>query len=280
MTAISGSAAAVTGAASGIGRALALELAGRGCDVAVADVNEAGLASLADEIKRTHQRKVSVHRLDVSQPEQIEAFAKAAVASHPTLNIVVNNAGVALFGQFHEIDQLQMDWLMNINFWGVVHGSRAFLPHLQRQREAHIVNISSIFGIIAPAGQTAYAAAKFAVRGFSEALRHELQTSKSNVRLSVVHPGGVATSIASNARMGVGVTDNLRRTEAIDRFAQAAKTTPQGAALRIISGIEKNEPRILIGSDARWLDLLQRFKPATYWTPLARRIEKMNAARK
>ena len=126
MTTISGSAAAITGAASGIGRALALELAARGCDVAVADVNEAGLASLADEIKRTHQRKVSVHRLDVSQPAQIEEFAKAAIASHPKLNIVVNNAGVALFGQFHEIDQSQIDWLFNINFWGVVHGSRAF----------------------------------------------------------------------------------------------------------------------------------------------------------
>ena len=280
MTTISGSAAAITGAASGIGRALALELAARGCDVAVADVNEAGLASLADEIKRTHQRKVSVHRLDVSQPAQIEEFAKAAIASHPKLNIVVNNAGVALFGQFHEIDQSQIDWLMNINFWGVVHGTRAFLPHLQTRSEAHVVNVSSIFGIIAPAGQTAYAAAKFAVRGFSEALRHELQTNKSKVTLSVVHPGGVATSIASNARMGTGVTDNLRRTEAIDRFAEAAKTTPRDAALRIIRGIEKNEPRILIGSDARRLDLLQRFKPGTYWATLARRIEKMHAARK
>jgi short-subunit dehydrogenase len=280
MTTISGSAAAVTGAASGIGRALALELAGRGCDVAVADVNEAGLTSLADEIKRTHQRKVTVHRLDVSQPAQIEEFAKAAIASHPKLNIVVNNAGVALFGQFHEIDQSQIDWLMNINFWGVVHGTRAFLPHLQTQSEAHIVNVSSIFGIIAPAGQTAYAAAKFAVRGFSEALRHELQMNKSKVTLSVVHPGGVATNIASNARMGTGVTDNLRRTEAIDRFAEVARTTPRDAALRVIRGIEKNEPRILIGSDARFMDLLQRFKPATYWATLARRIEKMRGAQR
>jgi short-subunit dehydrogenase len=280
MTTIPGSAAAITGAASGIGRALALELAARGCDVAVADVNEAGLASLAEEIKRAHQRKVSVHRLDVSQPAQIEAFAKAAIASHPTLNIVVNNAGVALFGQFHEIDQSQIDWLMNINFWGVVHGTRAFLPHLQTRNEAHVVNVSSIFGIIAPAGQTAYAAAKFAVRGFSEALRHELQVNKSNVTLSVVHPGGVATNIVSNARAGVGVTGNFSRAEAIDRFAENAKTTPRDAALRIIRGIEKNEPRILIGADARYLDLLQRFRPATYWGPLSRRIEKMQAARK
>jgi short-subunit dehydrogenase len=159
-----------------------------------------------------------------------------------------------------------------------VHGSRAFIPHLQRQREAHIVNVSSIFGIIAPPGQTAYAAAKFAVRGFSEALRHELQANKSSIRLSVVHPAGVATSIASNARVGVGVTDNMRRAESIDRFAEVAKTTPEEAAQRIIYGIERNEPRILIG--ARRLDLLQRFKPATYWAPIARHIEKkMNARR-
>lgn len=279
MTAIRGSAAVVTGAASGIGRALALELAARGCDVALADVDEAGLTSAAEEIRRAHRTKVSVHRVDVSEPAQIEALAAAAIAGHPTLNIVVNNAGVALFGQFHEIDQSQMDWLMNINFWGVVHGSRAFLPHLQRRREAHIVNLSSIFGIIAPPGQTAYAAAKFAVRGFSEALRHELAASGSPVRLSVVHPGGVATSIASNARVGAGMTDNQRRAESIDRFAQAAKTTPRAAAQRIISGIEKNEPRILIGSDARRIDLLQRFKPASYWATIARRIEKLAGPR-
>jgi short-subunit dehydrogenase len=277
MTAIGGSAAAITGAANGIGRALALELAARGCDVALADVDEAGLASVAAEVQRKHQSKASVHRVDVSVPAQIEDFARDATAQHPRLNIVINNAGVALYGQFHEIDQSQMDWLFNINFWGVVHGSRAFIPHLQRQREAHIVNVSSIFGIIAPPGQTAYAAAKFAVRGFSEALRHELQTNKSPVRLSVVHPGGVATSIASNARVGVGVTDNLRRAEAIDRFAEVAKTTPNEAAQRIIYGIERNEPRILIG--ARRLDLLQRFKPATYWASIARHIEKLNARR-
>jgi len=240
MTAIRGSAAAVTGAASGIGRALALELA----------------------------------------PSQIEEFAQAAIAAHAGLNIVVNNAGVALLGQFNEIDQAQMDWLMNINFWGVVHATRAFLPHLGRQREAHIVNLSSIFGIIAPPGQTAYAAAKFAVRGFSESLRHELQMAASPVKLSVVHPGGVATNIVRNSRTGTGMTDNARRSQMIERFEVAAKTTPAAAALRIIAGIEKNAPRILIGNDARFMDLLQRLRPGTYWAVLARRIEKMTNAGK
>jgi short-subunit dehydrogenase len=277
MTAIRGSAAAVTGAASGIGRALALELAARGCDVALADRDEAGLQAVAAEIGKAHTRKVSMHRVDVSEPSQIEAFAQAAVAAHPGLNLLVNNAGVALMGTFSEIDQAQMEWLININFWGVVRATRAFLPHLARQREAHIVNLSSIFGIIAPPGQTAYAAAKFAVRGFSESLRHELQMAASPVRLSVVHPGGVATDIARNSRTGTGVTDNARRAQSIERFDAVARTTPAAAALRIIAGIENNAPRILIGNDARFMDLLQRFRPASYWAVLARRIEKMTA---
>jgi short-subunit dehydrogenase len=280
MTAIPGSAAAVTGAASGIGRALALELAARGCDLALADRDEAGLQALAAEIAKANARKVTVHGVDVAQPDQITAFALAATTAHPGLNIVINNAGVALMGTFGEVEQTQMEWLMNINFWGVVHGTRAFLPHLARQRQAHIVNLSSIFGIIAPPGQTAYAAAKFAVRGFSESLRHELAMAGSPVKLSVVHPGGVATNIARNSRTGAGMTDNARRAQSIERFDAVAKTTPQAAALRIITGIEKNQPRILIGNDARFMDLLQRFRPATYWAVLARRMEKMAKAGK
>jgi short-subunit dehydrogenase len=280
MTTIRGSTAAVTGAASGIGRALALELAARGCDLALADRDEAGLQAAAAEIGRTSSQKVTVHRVDVGEPPQIAEFAQAAIAAHPGLNILVNNAGVALLGQFNEIDQAQMDWLMNINFWGVVHATRAFLPHLAGRREAHIVNLSSIFGIIAPPGQTAYAAAKFAVRGFSESLRHELQMAASAVRLSVVHPGGVSTNIVRNSRAGSGVTDNARRAQTIERFDAVAKTTPAAAALRIITGIEKNQPRILIGNDARFMDLLQRFRPGTYWAVLARRIEKAGKAGK
>jgi len=272
MTAIRG-AAAITGAASGIGRALAIELASRGCDLALADRDEAGLKTLADEIGK--QRKVTVHRVDVSEAGDIAQFAHDATAAHPQLGILVNNAGVALLGTFEEIDQAQMDWLFDINFWGVVHGTRAFLPHLETLPEAHIVNVSSIFGIIAPPGQSAYAAAKFAVRGFSESVRHELAVAGSPVRLSVVHPGGIATAIARNSRTGVGVTDNARRSQMIERFEIAAKTTPKDAALRIIRGIERNEPRILIGNDARFMDLLQRFRPGTYWAPLQRKLERM-----
>ncbi len=278
MTEIRGAAAAVTGAASGIGRALAIELAARGCDLALADRDEGGLRSVAAEIAQANSQKVSVHRVDVSQASEIADFARAAIAAHPALNIVVNNAGVALLGQFHEIDQAQMDWLFNINFWGVVHATRAFLPHLAAQREAHIVNLSSIYGIVAPPGQTAYSSAKFAVRGFSESLRHELQAAGSPVRLSVVHPGGVSTNIVRNMRMGSGITDNERRAQVIEFFDRFARTTPKDAALRIIKGIGRNEPRILIGSDARFMDLLQRFRPATYWNVMARRTEKMRKA--
>lgn len=276
MTAIGG-AAAITGAASGIGRALAIELASRGCDLALADRDEPGLKSLAAQIGQGNDkaRKISVHRVDVSEASDIAQFARDATAVHPALSILINNAGVALMGTFEEIDQAQMDWLFDINFWGVVHGTRAFLPHLKTQPQAHIVNVSSIFGIIAPSGQSAYAAAKFAVRGFSESVRHELAVAGSPVTLSVVHPGGVATSIARSSRTGVGVTDNARRAQMIDRFETAARTTPKDAALRIIRGIERNEPRILIGNDARFMDILQRFRPGTYWAPLQRRLEKM-----
>src|ERR1700719_2128664 len=164
MTAIPGAAIAVTGAASGIGRALAIELAARGADLALADRDEAGLQSVAAEIAKATDKstpgKVSLHRVDVGEREQIASFAREAIAAHPSLNILINNAGVALLGQFHEIDQAQMEWLFNINFWGVVHSTRAFLPHLASQPASHIVNLSSIFGIVAPPGQTAYSAAK------------------------------------------------------------------------------------------------------------------------
>ncbi|WP_076866500.1 SDR family NAD(P)-dependent oxidoreductase [Bradyrhizobium mercantei] len=285
MTAIAGSAAAVTGAASGIGRALALELALRGCDLAIADRDEGGLQAVAAEIAKAIEiakaspRKVTIHRIDVSEPSEIAAFAQAAGAAHPKLNIVVNNAGVALLGQFDEIGQAQMEWLFNINFWGVVHGSRAFLPQLAQQREAHIVNVSSIFGIVAPPGQSAYCAAKFAVRGFSESLRHELAMAGSPVKISVVHPGGVATNIARNSRTGTGVTDNARRAESIERFDTLARTTPAAAAQTIIAGIEKNQPRILIGKDAWFMDLVQRFRPGTYWKVMQRQMEKTAARR-
>ncbi len=274
MTTIHGAAAVVTGAANGIGRALSLELAARGAEVAIADRDAAGLKDVAAEIADNYPVNVTTHAVDVSSAPEMEAFAKAVIAAHPKLNIVVNNAGVALFGQFHEVSQADMEWLMGINFWGVVYGCRVFLPHLVTQKEAHIVNTSSIFGIIAPPGQASYAAAKFAVRGFSESLRHEFEMNKSTVRLTVVHPGGIATQIARNSRVGALVRDNERRAQGIERFEAMVQTSPEDAALRIIAGIEGNEPRVLIGSDARRMDFLQRLKPGTYWATIAKKIER------
>ena len=274
MTQVSGAACLVTGAASGIGKALARELVAGGCDVAIADRDVAGLKALAGELEVLTSRKVSVHTVDVADRGQMEALAKEVVSAHPGLNILINNAGVALFGQFQEIELADMEWLININFWGVVYGTRFLLPHLTRQREAHIVNLSSIFGIIAPPGQTAYSAAKFAVRGLSEALRHELDMLGGPVRLSVVHPGGVATSIARNSRVGALVRDNRGRAEMIEGFERLVETTPQTAARRIIKGIERNEPRILIGADARRADLVQRLLPGSYWKVIARSLER------
>jgi short-subunit dehydrogenase len=274
MTQISGAACLVTGAASGIGKALARELVIRGCDVAIADRDTAGLTALAGELEVVAQRKVSVHVVDVADRSLMEALAEEVVSTHPSLNILINNAGVALLGKFHEVELADMEWLMNINFWGVVYGTRFLMPHLSRQREAHIVNLSSIFGIIAPPGQTAYSAAKFAVRGFSEALRHELDMAGSPVHLSVVHPGGVNTSIARHSRVGTLVPDNHEQTDMIERFEKLAETTPQAAARRIVIGIERNEPRILIGTDARRADFVQRLLPASYWKVIARGLEK------
>ena len=264
-----GTAAAITGAASGIGRALAHELAARGCDLALADLDTGGLEAVAKEIAAAHARRVTIHRVDVADAKQVEEFAQAAIAEFPSLCIVINNAGVALLGQFDEFDNAQLAWLMGINFWGVVYGTRAFLPHLRGRPQAHIVNISSVFGIIAPAGQSAYSASKFAVRGFSESVRHELKMNNSPVRLSVVHPGGIATNIARNARAGVHVRETVNMAELGDRFAQMARTSPAAAAQRIVRGIERNEPRILIGPDARLLDIVQRVMPVRYWTVLA-----------
>lgn len=275
MVELTGTAVALTGAASGIGRALAQQLALRGCDLALADVDEAGLKAVADELASSGQVRVLTRSVDVSNAVQVQEFAREATASFPQLRIVINNAGVALQGQFEELELAQIQWLMGINFWGVVHGTQAFLPHLQRQPWGHIVNISSIFGIIGPPGNCAYAASKFAVRGFSESVRHELAMNGSPVRLSVVHPGGVKTNIARNSQAGAKLRERGGREEALRNFEQLARTTPTEAALRIIRGIERNEPRILIGGDARVIDLIQRLRPARYWNLMARAAQRM-----
>jgi short-subunit dehydrogenase len=176
--------------------------------------------------------------------------------------VLINNAGVALCGDVEEISLSDIEWLMGINFWGMVYGVKYFLPILKQQKKAYIVNLSSVLGIIAPPGEAAYSASKFAVRGFTEALRHELRGT--SVQVSSVHPGAVRTGIARNSKIGEG-TDARKREQEAAKFDFLARTTPERAADRIVSGMLKGQSRILVGSDASQLDLIQRFLPERYW---------------
>ena len=261
----------VTGAGSGIGRALARQLATMGSGLALADVDEAGLQETFESLPE-RKAAISKHVVDVSKEEAMRAFAEDVVGRHGRVTLLINNAGVALVGFFEEVSLDDFRWLMGINFWGVVHGVKYFLPILKKQPRAHIVNISSVFGIVAPVGQGPYAASKFAVRGFTEALRHELEMEGSAVGVSCVHPGGIRTPIARRARLGANAAPSARD-EAVSRFDRLTPTMPDAAAERILQGVERGEPRILIGRDARQIDILQRLRPATYWKTLQKRVK-------
>src|SRR5258707_7106236 len=211
----------------------------------------------------------TIHVVDVADEEAVRSFAEDVAGRHGRVTLLINNAGVALHGDFEEVSLDDFRLLMNINFWGTVYGVKLFLPVLKREKRAQIVNISSVFGMIAPAGQCAYAASKFAVRGFTEALRHELEGS--NVGVSCVHPGGIRTQIARRARIGAGVTRTGHHEKAA-QFEKLLRTSPEVAAARILRGVQRREPRILIAADAYKVDILLRFRPATYWRTLSRRI--------
>jgi NAD(P)-dependent dehydrogenase (short-subunit alcohol dehydrogenase family) len=260
--------AVVTGAGSGIGRALAQQLAAAGSALAIADIDEKGLAETAASL--TKKSALSTHPLDVSDELSVRSLAQDVVTRHGRVTLLINNAGVALIGTFEELSLDDLRWLMGINFWGVVYGVKHFLPILKQQSRAHIVNLSSVFGIIAPVGQSAYSASKFAVRGFTESLRHELEGT--SVFVSCVHPGGIHTPIAKHARLGANAPRN-KHEEAIARFDQLTPTSPEAAAARILKGVEQCEPRILIGRDARVVDIVQRLRPATYWKMMAKRAQ-------
>jgi NAD(P)-dependent dehydrogenase (short-subunit alcohol dehydrogenase family) len=268
MAFLSGGIAVVTGAGSGIGRALAKQLSAAGCGLALTDIDEKSLAETAAMLPGKGAG-VSTHVLDVADEAGVSAFAGDVKSRYGRVTLLINNAGVALHGTFEEISLDDLRWLMGINFWGTVYGVTYFLPILKRQPRAHIVNLSSVFGIVAPAGQTAYAASKFAVRGFTEALRHELEGS--TVFVSCVHPGGIRTPIAERGRLGTNAPQT-RKSENVSRLAQLAKSSPEDAAARILRGVVRREPRILIGFDALQIDIMQRLRPATYWKSLSRRI--------
>ena len=252
--------AVVTGAASGIGRALSVQLAEYGCHLAIADIDKDGLEETA-ALVRAKDRPCSTHLVDVGSREAVESFAKDVEAEHGAVHLLINNAGVTLIERAELIQYHDFEWVMQINFWGVVYGSKAFLPIMQEQSEAHIVNISSLFGLMALPLQSAYNASKFAVRGFSEALKMEL--SATSVGVSCVHPGGIKTSITRNSRIGDDALERSKE-ELHEEFQNKALTTPDKAAAKIIKGVMKKKRRILIGADARIGDWIVRHFPATY----------------
>ncbi len=258
--------AVVTGAASGIGRAIAMSLSRRGCHLALADIDGPKLEAAVKEASAKGVR-VSRHRLDVADRAAVAAFPEAVLAEHAGVDVLVNNAGVAIGGTFEEASEEDFEWLFGINFWGVVRMTRVFLPLLKKSDDARVVNISSVFGLISPPGQTAYSSSKFAVRGFSNALRHEL--AGSNIGVTVVHPGGVATSIADNARPPKNATaEQIAQRRA--QFKKAARLPAETAGEIIVKGMERRAARVLVGKDAKMMAIIERLAPVSYWKMLER----------
>src|SRR5215472_8029842 len=267
MKTLKGAVAVITGAGSGIGRALAQELAPRGAQLALADVNNTTLEETRQLLSSAQARTYVVN---VAEAAALEAFARNVERDFGRASLIINNAGVALYGSFQELSLEEFEWLIRINFWGVIYGCKSFLPLLRRETEAHIVNVSSVFGLVGPAGQTAYAASKFAVRGFTQALSRELLDTKISV--TCVHPGGIRTRIADNARAGAA-TRIEGQAQARERFDQLARTSPEKAAQIIVRGILRNKARILIGPDAYQIDVFQRLMPVRSAAILARLME-------
>jgi len=267
---LKGKTVVVTGAASGIGQYLALNLADEGCHLALSDINGEGLEETSALIKGDHIR-LTRHVVDSGNREQVYGFAEDAAGKHGSVDIVINNAGTALDGRLEEVSIEEFEWIMGINFWGVVHGSMAFLPYLKQRTWAHISNISSVHGLFTNPGVGPYCSSKFAVRGFTMALSQELRGTE--VSVSCVHPGGIRTGIVRNSRVAASVIPEQTRDEAQENFDRLiGRTSADEAAKIIIKGIKKNKKRILVGKDAYMFDFISRFSPVLWqrimgWLP-------------
>lgn len=261
--------AVITGAGSGMGRCLAQQLAAKGSSLALADVSENGLNGTVALLNGA-KGKVTQHIVNVADESQVKSFAEEVAQQHGRATILFNNAGVALLGYLEEISLQDFRWLMDINFWGVVYGVTYFLPLLKKEKRAHIVNTSSLLGFFGASGQGAYCASKFAVRGYTESLHHELLGT--NVGVTCVHPGFVRTAIAEHAKVGQSAGGTLRQ-ESLARFEKVARTDAPAAATKILHGVELNKARVLIGIDAYFVDIWQRLKPASYWNFLAKQFD-------
>jgi NADP-dependent 3-hydroxy acid dehydrogenase YdfG len=253
--------AVITGAGSGIGRALALNLAARGSLLALSDIDEAGLAETVEAALAAGATSVRSDRLDVSDRVAFTAYAATVVEHFGRVNVVINNAGVALAGDLADLTYEDMDWIVGINFWGVVHGTKEFLPHLIASGDGHVVNLSSLFGLVSMPGQSAYNATKYAVRGLTEALREEMLVAGHRVGVTAVHPGGIKTAIARNARYSAQ-EDGEASARLFDK--KLAKMTPERAAEIIVKGILTNKARVLVGLDAHALHHLAKLTGSRY----------------
>tara|TARA_R110002167_G_scaffold51187_7_gene148322 strand:+ start:34 stop:879 length:846 start_codon:yes stop_codon:yes gene_type:complete len=257
--------AAITGAGSGIGQALAINLAKEGSHLALSDVNKKGLTETLKLLKGfsvniTHQT------LDVSDKDAVFAWADKVVEDHGSVNMIFNNAGVALSGTVDSLSIEDYKWIMDINFWGVIYGTKAFLPYLEQSGEGHIINISSVFGLTSQPLMSGYNASKFAVRGFTESLRQDLELTDSNVSTTCIHPGGIKTNIAKSARMSKSVqaVTGIKDSNASASFEKFFIHTPDSAAKTILKGVKDNARRVLIGADAKALDGMARVLPTGY----------------
>jgi NAD(P)-dependent dehydrogenase (short-subunit alcohol dehydrogenase family) len=259
-----GRVAAITGAGSGIGRALANGLAQRGAHLALSDIDDAGLAETVAQCEGRGV-KITSHHVDVSDRALVEAWAEQVVADHGKVNLIVNNAGVALGATIESVSYEDFEWLFGINFWGVVYGTKAFLPYLKASGEGHVVNLSSVFGLISVPSQSAYNAAKFAVRGFTDALRMELEIEGAPVSVTTIHPGGIKTNIAKNARIDPSLEEMTGDPEKARRdFEKAFVTSPEKAARQILAAVQRDRRRALIGPDAKAIDLVSRLPAGLY----------------